>query len=181
MPSAGPAQRGRNNHEQQIGITLIELLVVVLIIGILASVALPQYQKTVEKARAAEMISFVGNAKKAVSLYLLENGFPSSNTELLQSGVLTADLTSGLDCALSPITCFSRYYAYEINRNSSGCQIVAHRTVEPNQSQNYHYKGSLSTTDGKTWIDSVNALSEIGQVSCRELAKLGNNSSNCSL
>ena len=63
--------------------TLIELLVVVLIIGILAAVALPQYQKAVEKSRAAQaftLLKSVGQA--AVSFRLANGGFPESFDEL---------------------------------------------------------------------------------------------------
>ena len=56
----------------QQGFTLIELLVVVLIIGVLASVALPEYGKAVNKARASEAMTTLDTFKKAYRLWQLE-------------------------------------------------------------------------------------------------------------
>lgn len=63
--------------------TLIELLVVVLIIGILAAIALPQYQKAVKKAKYAKMLSWVKTVADAEKLYYLDHGEYTTSFEEL--------------------------------------------------------------------------------------------------
>ncbi|MFI5362442.1 MAG: type IV pilin protein [Elusimicrobiota bacterium] len=69
------------------GFTLIELLVVVLIIGILAAIAVPQYFKVVEKGKVAEALQWVGTVQGAQESYLAQYGVYASDALNLAVGV----------------------------------------------------------------------------------------------
>ena len=63
------------------GFTLIELLVIVLIIGILAAIALPQYESAVLRSRVVKALPMLSSLKGAVLTYNMETGTWTTSLE----------------------------------------------------------------------------------------------------
>ena len=71
------------NKNLKLGFTLLELLVVVLIIGILAGIALPQYRLAVNKSHAIRAVNMLKKITDAQEIFYLTNGQYTNNiTEL---------------------------------------------------------------------------------------------------
>jgi prepilin-type N-terminal cleavage/methylation domain-containing protein len=64
---------------RKIGFTLTEILIVVVIVAVLATLALPMFVKTIEKAKVGEAVSNLNLIKTGQKIYFLENGFFSND------------------------------------------------------------------------------------------------------
>ena len=101
--------------------TLIELLVVVLIIGILSAIALPQYQKAVEKSRAAEAVQILKYMHQQGALCELANG--EGGCDMMKNKDIGIELGSGFGCEYiddEVERCCNHHWCYDNNGMAQG-------------------------------------------------------------
>lgn len=143
------------------GFTLIELLVVVLIIGILAAVAVPQYELAVEKARAAEALSVLKSIKQAGDLCVLQQGLPAGFGGC-RFDEIDLDLP-GFECAPDDETyCSSKNFEYLCD--DPGCMFPYASPAE--DSPYAYFIGFMRDAEGKLMCYGDNAK---GQWLCKAL------------
>ena len=76
-------------HRRSRGFTLIELLIVMTIIGILASIAVPSYQRSVIRAREAVLFEDLSTLRNAIDEFYVDNAaYPESLVDLVDKKYL---------------------------------------------------------------------------------------------
>lgn len=130
---------------QQKGFTLIELMIVIAIIGILAAIAVPQYQAYTNKAKFSEVVTATSPFKLAVELC-------AANT-----GALTACGNSNATGEVPPaITGQTTGYVNAINVSATGVITATANSTIPG-SPTYILTPTLGSTTGSalvTWVKS---------------------------
>ena len=96
------------------GFTLVELLIVVIILGILAAVAIPQFGSSTDDAKLSTLRSSLGSMRNAVELYYHEH-----NT-VYPGEVLETDGTT----ATTAVTC-PQAFTYQLSRYSDMTGVTA--------------------------------------------------------
>ncbi len=150
------------------GFTLIELLVVVLIIGILAAVALPQYQKAVEKARTREAVLVLKSMQQAWELCRLQHGKGADECLNNEDGLFAhldievpGTLVEDGYCEYANANCYlTKDWAYDFD----GGAFFAYRVADPEDFSKAPY---WLSTGGPNDIIDCNDHSQAG--SCQKI------------
>lgn len=115
------------------GFTLVEVLIVVIIIGILASIGIPQFAASIEKAKGGEARAGLGHIQTGEKVYYAENERYTTNV-------------SDLD-----ITLTQKYWTFTITTTNTGYVATATRSGSgptAGQTLNMDQNGTI----GGTWI-----------------------------
>jgi prepilin-type N-terminal cleavage/methylation domain-containing protein len=151
------------------GFTLIEVLVVVLIIGILAAVALPQYTLAVEKSRLTEAMTNLKYAQQARIMDYLNSNAPSSPKDIIELGggfwnaEGTAYCTKNFRYTFDDYTCMDAWRC-KPNNDCTACQTPEEYDI---------YKST--PFDGEGWENrnSCEGYTDMGYKICKSLEGQG--------
>ena len=149
--------------QNQQAFTLIELLVVVLIIGILAAVALPQYQKAVEKARMSEAIIIVKKLTESQERFYLANGRYAQESEI---DALDTDIDFLPKCSGNRFC--SPYFEYTCKSTSDSELAIAQR-----KPGSRYYIKTKTDTPSRLECSSYAGASAIQRKLCNQLDNTG--------
>ncbi|MCR5504649.1 MAG: pilin [Elusimicrobiaceae bacterium] len=150
------------------GFTLIELLVVVLIIGILAAIALPQYRKVVEKSKVSEVLVNIAAIEGTIQRYILTNGYPSEKKYFEDF----ADIElSGGEWTDNGHSYYTKNFHYWIACNKNNCVVEAYRQ-RPNTYYDIYALVSIITNEGITHSCFTEQM-EIGRYICQDVESQG--------
>ena len=160
------------------GFTLLELLVVVLIIGILASIALPQYRKAVWRSRNVHLKAAVQAIRVAQDAYILATGKEAKNFDELdvdlplEKPVLSPGGTDGIcNIYVGGTDAVRRGTDFEVILHNNAGNIIGLWTSGPYQCSGFVF----SYNGGKRWECWESQTHVSNGNFCKKLEKLTEN------
>ena len=118
---------------RSLGFSLSELLVTVSIVGILSSIALPNYFEQVQRTRQNEAASTISQIQTTIAAYADEFGvLPTSWAELNETSAVMTDVGPAISNNFQEITLAGGYYGVAINNTDNLFTITASRDEAPN-------------------------------------------------
>ncbi len=150
--------------------TLIELLVVVLIIGILASVALPQYQKGVIKGRLAGIKPILTAIKNAEEIYFLANNEYALDLSLLDIEVPCPMRTLNNGGTDNLFKC-DKYFAIDAFNSTQGNILIAYYCPNADITSGISACQSIADFEYRVWLEHS---TKSNQTQCIGHTNLGN-------
>ena len=146
-----------NKQKKQQGFTLIELMIVVAVIGVLAAIAIPQYQNYVAKSELGAGLATITSVRTNVEDYMVTNGsFPDGTT----AGQSLADLG-----VIQPKN-------GTISFDSKNGNILLTFAAAGNSPDINNAKIALNRASGGAWTCKANPAAKLLPKSCAQDANL---------